>query len=459
MPEYLLPDVGEGLTEAEIVTWRVAVGDVVAINDVVVEIETAKSVVELPSPFAGEVTALLVAEGELVTVGTPIIAIGAPVAAPAPSPSAAPAPALEIDLSNPAASGGGEGESLVGRNKAERGAVRRARRAPALVGAGVNGTAPPAVVPTPTPAPPAGPAELRVLATPPVRKLARDHGVDLRALTPTGPRGTVSRADVEAALAHPVAPTAPAQAPVGRSAVPAGPGETREPVKGVRRAMAQAMTASAFTVPHVTVWTTLDVTATVELVARLREHRDLRDVRVSPLLVVAKAVLLALRRHPLLNSRFDTGAGPDGAGEVVLREDVNLGIAAATPRGLLVPQVKGAHRLGLADLARELADLVATARAGTTPPAAMVGGTFTITNVGVFGMEGGTPIITPGESAILCVGAIEARPWVVDDAVVPRQVTTLALSFDHRHIDGQAGSAFLADVAAILRDPTQALFF
>ena len=218
--------------------------------------------------------------------------------------------------------------------------------------------------------------------------------------------------------------------------------------------MAAAMTESAFTAPHVTEWITIDATATIELVARLKERREFKGVKVSPLLVFARAVLLAMRRTPMINSYWD-----EAAGEVVVKNYVNLGIAAATPRGLVVPNVKDAHALGLVELARALEELTATAREGRTQPADMAGGTFTITNVGVFGVDAGTPIINPGESAILCMGAIKPKPWVVDDEIVVRQVTTLALSFDHRHIDGATGSQFLADVAGIVADPATALLF
>lgn len=456
MPEYKLPDVGEGLTEAEIVAWKVKVGDVIAINDVVVEIETAKSLVELPSPYAGEVTALLVSEGETVEVGTPIIAIGEPAVVQAP---------MEIDLSNPAASGGGEGESLVGRNKAERGPTRRARKVATGAGAAnvqtqaafEPGAAPvvevedlgPAV--PATPAPPA-PASARTLAKPPVRKLAKDLGVDLAGCAASGPNGTVTRADVEAAAAG------MSSGGSNRLLRPDDVRETREPIKGVRKMMGQAMVRSAFTIPHVTEWVSVDVTRTMELVERLRTHRELREVKVSPLLVLAKAVMLAMRRTPEINSEWD-----DAAGEVVFKHYVNLGIAAATPRGLVVPNVKDAQDLALPDLARALNELAATAREGRTQPAEMSGGTFTITNVGPFGVDGGTPIINPGESAILCFGAVKKQPWVVTtdgvDEIVVRQVCTLALSFDHRHIDGEKGSRFLADVASIMADPASALLF
>ncbi|WP_341924684.1 dihydrolipoamide acetyltransferase family protein [Nocardioides psychrotolerans] len=485
MSEFLLPDVGEGLIEAEIVTWKVKVGDVVAINDIVVEIETAKSLVELPSPFAGEVTALMVAEGDTVSVGTPIIAIGAP--APAGAAAGPAAGEMEIDLSNPAASGRVEGESLVGRNKAERGPQRRARKgsvtpsseAAANTQMQVQGAFAPGgaqsqdVAPADEPAVPAVPAvepepvsefvpvralsngEVRVLAKPPVRKLAKDLGVDLALLTATGPGGTVTRADVEGAASSDAGPSV---VEPSRPSVQSGQRETREPIKGVRKMMAGAMVGSAFSAPHVTEWVTLDVTRTTELVERLKARREFREVKVSPLLVLARAVMLAMRRTPEINSFWD-----ESAQEVVLKHYVNLGIAAATPRGLVVPNVKDAQDLTLLELAGELNQLTATAREGRTQPAEMSGGTFTITNVGVFGVDAGTPIINPGESAILCFGAIKKQPWVVTtdgvDEIVVRQVTTLALSFDHRHIDGEKGSRFLSDVAGILEDPASALLF
>jgi len=465
MPEFKLPDVGEGLTEAEIVTWKVKEGDTVTINQVLVEIETAKSLVELPSPFEGVVAQLMVPEGETVPVGTPIIAIGDPASASAPAPVEQ--AEREIDLSNPAASGSAEGESLVGRMKAERGAVRRVRRTAAAVQTqaafeptadvapigldeqdDIDGPAVPATSAAPGGAGNGG--NVRVLAKPPVRKLAKDLGVDLTALVGSGPNGVITRDDVQSAS------TAPEQGIVRQPSYDAAPGEreTREPIKGVRKMMGQAMVDSAFSAPHVTEWVTVDVTRTMELVERLRSRRDFRDVKVSPLLVLARAVMLAMRRTPEINSWWD-----DAAQEVVYKHYVNLGIAAATPRGLVVPNVKDAERLSLVDLAAALNDLVDVARSGRTQPAEMSGGTFTITNVGVFGVDSGTPIINPGESAILAFGAIRKQPWVVDDEIVVRQVTTLALSFDHRHVDGEKGSRFLSDVAGILEDPATALLF
>lgn len=465
MSEFRLPDVGEGLTEAEILTWHVAVGDVVSVNQIIVDIETAKSVVELPSPFAGEVTALLVPEGSTVPVGTPIIAVGG------------------------AAAGDGGGGAEV-RTAAEVAAVEsppatelveEERREPVLVGYGVKASSvtrrrrrvvtPDVPGPAPASAPlsaerdavvvdhPRSPLERqaqRALAKPPVRKLAKDHGVDLATVPCDGP--VVTRADVESFIrARDADAAAAVAAPVGAPAQDVA-GDTRVPVKGVRKATAQAMVASAFTAPHVTEWITLDVTATMDLVERLRADRRFDGLKVSPTLVVAKAVCLALRRTPELNATWD-----EEAQEIVLKGSVHLGVAAATDRGLVVPKIRDADRLALTDLATALADLTATARAGKTQPAQLSGGTFTITNVGVFGVDAGTPILNPGESGILCVGQIARRPWVVgsgaEERIEPRWVTTLALSFDHRVVDGQQGSRFLADVASILADPGMALTF
>lgn len=461
MSEYLLPDVGEGLTEAEIVTWKVNVGDEVKINDIVVEIETAKSLVELPSPYAGVVEALLVPEGETVEVGTPIIRINDGVAVPA----------APLDLSNPAATGRVEGESLVGRNKAERGAVRRARTArapspttPATPTTPVTpGTATTVIervierAPEVPPAPVRHSGPVHVLAKPPVRKLARDLGIDLTTCKATGPGGSVCRSDVESAVA---ADTTGSGGAVRSTSGSAGrEREQREPIKGVRKMMGQAMVASAFTAPHVTEWLTVDVTRTMDFVDRLRARREFAEVKVSPLLILAAACVRAVRRTPVINSTWD-----EAAQEIVFKNYVNLGIAAATPRGLVVPNIKDADSLSLLDLAVALNELATVAREGRTQPSEMADGTFTITNVGVFGIDGGTPIINPGESAILCFGATKRQPWVVTDrdgveSLAIRDVCTLTLSFDHRHVDGASGSAFLADVAAIMEDPAAALLF
>jgi len=422
--EFRLPDVGEGLTEAEIVTWKVKVGDTVRVNDVLVEIETAKSLVELPSPFAGAVDQLLVGEGETVAVGTPIIAVqtadGTQPSAPAPAPTPEPAQTRE--------------PVLVGYGPRDAALSRRARRA---VVTEIPSTATVSVV--------------RALAKPPVRKLARDLGVDLAALRPTGDGGVVTRHDVEAAASRTAAPQPLPSTPApGRSER-----QTRVPVKGVRRMTAQAMVASAFTAPHVTEWVQVDVTRTMKLVARLRADPEFAGVKVSPLLLLAKAVLLGIRRNPGMNASFETL--PDGNAEIVLKHYVNLGIAAATPRGLVVPNIKDADRLGLRELADALAALTVTARDGRTPPADLSGGTITITNVGVFGVDGGTPILNPGEAAIVCFGQVRKLPWVHKGRVRPRWVTQLTVSFDHRLVDGDLGGRFLADVAAVLEDPSRAV--
>lgn len=432
--QFRLPDVGEGLTEAEIVSWRVAVGDTIAVNDVIVEIETAKSLVELPSPFAGVVESLLVAEGVTVAVGTPIIEVrGGPGA-----------PSREANLVGygPAIGGGG----------------RRRARHPVIGAVTVEVTPAPASEPEaePVPAPPAiavpepvaeaEPATMpaRAMAKPPVRKLAKDNGIDLATLTPSGPNGIITRADVEAAFAPstPFATETPVASPAD------GAREIRIDVRGVRKFTAAAMVQSAFTAPHVTEWVEIDATRTVQKVEAMRASRQFRDVRVTALLLVARAVCVALRRTPELNATWD-----EANQQIVQKGYVNLGIAADTPRGLVVPNIPDADQLTTVELARAISELTTTAREGRTSPVQMSGGTFTITNIGVFGIDGGTPILNPGEAGILAVGSIRRKPWVVDEQIVPRWVTTLALSFDHRMADGAEGSSFLADVAAILEDP------
>ncbi|GGI11662.1 dihydrolipoamide acetyltransferase family protein [Isoptericola cucumis] len=488
---FPLPDVGEGLTEAEIVEWRVAVGDTVTVNQVIVEIESAKSLVELPSPWAGTVTALLADEGTTVDVGTAIVEI-------ATGSDDAPAPAAD----GPAASGSagaaapadeGSGSVLVGYGTGDAaGSGRRRRRAGGGSPAPEPAPAPrpaapapqPAPAPKPAPAPspapaPAGPSieralssvpadaaasgatssaqRVRVLAKPPVRKLAKDLGVDLASVQPTGPGGIVTREDV-VAHSESAAPKGLATYPdddqpwLASGSVSTDGRQTRVPVKSVRKRTAEAMVASAFTAPHVTVFQTIDVTKTMKLVARLKEDRDFADVRVTPLLVAAKAVLLAVNRHPEINASWD-----DAAQEIVYKHYVNLGIAAATPRGLVVPNIKDAHTLDLLGLAKAIAGLTSTARAGRTPPADMADGSVTITNVGIFGTDTGTPILNPGEAAILAFGAIRKQPWVHKGKVKPRWVTQLALSFDHRLVDGELGARFLADVAKVLEDPARGL--
>jgi 2-oxoisovalerate dehydrogenase E2 component (dihydrolipoyl transacylase) len=474
--QFKLPDAGEGLTEAEIVQWHVAVGDTVTVNQTIVEIETAKSLVELPSPYTGVVAELLVAEGDTVEVGVPIIVVDTdPTGAPAASPA------------EPASESEGGGAVLVGYGVAEQASTRRPRRAAPSAPASRPTTQPaapdavpsaraatqPAVPAQPAAAAPARPAPSgpvvalvsagtagrAVLAKPPVRKLARDLGVELASVPATGPGGIITREDVLSynarseprTLATYAGDDSPWLNDAGSTVTPDGR-QTRVPVKSVRKRTAEAMVQSAFTAPHVTEFHTVDVTKTMKLVAKLREDREFKDVRVTPLLITARALLLAVRRHPEINASWD-----EAAQEIVYKHYVNLGIAAATPRGLVVPNIKDAHRLDLKGLAQGLSDLTATARAGRTSPADMSDGTITITNVGVFGIDTGTPILNPGEAAILAFGAVREQPWVHKGKIKKRWVTQLALSFDHRLVDGALGAYVLADVAKILEDPAQAL--
>jgi 2-oxoisovalerate dehydrogenase E2 component (dihydrolipoyl transacylase) len=418
---FALPDLGEGLTEADVVSWHVAVGDVVALNQVLVEVETEKAVVELPSPFAGTVVELLAEEGATVAVGSPIVAIET-----AAAPGAGDAPAA--DDGTPAAAG--RTPVLVGYGPEAAPPSRRRRRGRAHRGG---------------PAGSPGGADTRALAAPPVRFMARQQGVDLVEVTGHGPGGIVTREDLATHLAG--ATPAPSSAP---AAAPAAAGrETRTPVQGVRKRMAEAMVCSVATAPQACVFLTVDVTPTTELVERLRANRHFAGIRVTPLTVVAKAVLLALRAHPALNASWD-----DSGPAVVTKHYVNLGIAVAAPSGLLVPNIKDAHELSLRDLADALAALTVTAREGRCTPAELTGGTFTITNVGVFGVDAGVPILNPGEAAILAFGAVQTRPWAYRGEVALRDLCTMSLAFDHRLVDGEAASRFLAAVGEILADPT-----
>lgn len=471
--EFKMPDVGEGLTEAEILKWYVQPGDTVTDGQVVCEVETAKAAVELPIPFDGVVHALLFEEGVTVDVGQVIISVQTapgeetPAAAEAAAAPAAAAPVAAAPVAAEPEAPAARQPVLVGYGVSTASTKRRPRKAaPQPAVAAQNGTGVAQAAPVAPVAPVAVPAQGgagKVLAKPPVRKLAKDLGIDLAAVIPTGDGGVVTREDVHAAAAAaiapqtvapaPVAAPAPAQAPAAAPAEVSAAGsasarETRIPVKGVRKVTAQAMVGSAFTAPHVTEFITFDVTRTMKLVQELKDDPDLAGLRINPLLLIAKAVLVAIRRNPDVNASWD-----EAAQEIVLKHYVNLGIAAATPRGLIVPNIKDAHAKTLGELSQALSGLVATAREGKTSPADMQNGTITITNVGVFGVDTGTPILNPGESAILAVGAIKLQPWVHKGKVKARQVTTLALSFDHRLIDGELGSRFLADIAAVLEHP------
>lgn len=480
--KFLLPDVGEGLTEAEIVSWKVGPGDSVAVNQVIVEIETAKSLVELPSPFEGVVGELLVSEGQTVDVGTPIITVsnaGGAVDAPVSEPvtevqEAATDTAASVSHEVDAAPAAEKAEApLVGYGASGHGSSRRRRvshpgtnavpvtvaataEAPAAAAPAAQApaapTPPAASAPTASAAPAASAAPLTVrpeiattphppvITKPPIRKLAKDLGVDLTQVTPTGPIGDITRDDVLREAT---------QATVFRNLqTPEWPNDREEriPVKGVRKAIANAMVSSAFSAPHVSLFVDVDATRTMEFVKRLKNSPDFAGVKVSPLLIMAKAIIWAVRRNPTVNSSWTDE-------EIIIRHYVNLGIAAATPRGLIVPNVKDAQDMSLLELAAALEQLTITARDGKTSPADMANGTITITNIGVFGMDTGTPILNPGEVGIVALGTIKQKPWVVDGEVRPRFVTTLGASFDHRIVDGDVASRFLADVASIIEEP------
>ncbi|WP_062206324.1 dihydrolipoamide acetyltransferase family protein [Demequina salsinemoris] len=475
---FRMPDAGEGLTEADVVTWHVKVGDTVEVNQPLLEVETAKSLVELPCPVDGVVTELLAEIGDTVEVGNVIATFDVDPggeAAPAPdasslSNSVADAPhgsgsdtpvemvpqtvASSVSPSESVRSAGevaGHGNDavvadepagavLVGYGVRAGSAKRRPRRDDALEPIGGEGD-----------------SEYPVLAKPPVRKLAKELGIDLTTITPSGIGGLVTREDVESAaksFSPQVLATYPADdQPWLESGTMTKDGRaTRVPVRSVRKRTAEAMVSSAFTAPHVTVFLTVDVTETMNLVARLKKDREFADVRVTPLLIVAKALLLAARRHPEINASWD-----EAAQEIVYKHYVNLGIAASTPRGLLVPNIKDAHRLPLHALASEIQDLTGLARESKTPPSALRDGTITITNVGPLGIDTGTPILNPGEAAILAFGAIREQPWVHEGEIKVRWVTQLALSVDHRLVDGELGARVLADVGRVMQDPSQGL--
>ncbi|MHC6222763.1 dihydrolipoamide acetyltransferase family protein [Arthrobacter sp. MMS24-S77] len=529
--KFNLPDVGEGLTEAEIVSWKVKPGDTVAINDVICEIETAKSLVELPSPYAGTVAELLVPEGITVEVGTAIIGISdnasdetattpapaaplaaqpaAPAVAQTPAASATPAAEQAFEASmygklpeDPGTSDAGPaGGPLVGSGPKADAVKRRPRKRPETVAssaaaayraptasatlAAEQTTAPAVVEPAVGPAATASPLRTvagqqaaaasqgvatqapgltglgatvsglvnRVLAKPPVRKIARELGIDLADVVPTGARGEVTREDLVSYQAQRDAEVDQADTFWGASKKPQDQRVERIPVKGVRKATAKAMVESAFTAPHVSIFVDVDASRTMEFVKRLKASRDFEGIKVSPLLILSKAVIWAAARNPSVNATWVENADGNGNAEIHVKHYMNLGIAAATPRGLMVPNIKDAQDLSLKELALALNELASTARAGKTQPSQMQGGSLTITNIGALGIDTGTPIINPGEVAIVAFGTIKQKPWVLDGEVIPRWITTLGGSFDHRVVDGDLSARFMADVASILEEP------
>ncbi|MHA7189514.1 2-oxo acid dehydrogenase subunit E2 [Arthrobacter sp. MDT2-16] len=543
---FNLPDVGEGLTEAEIVQWKVAPGATVSVNDIICEIETAKSLVELSSPYAGTVSELLVAEGETIEVGTPIISVedaeSAPEAAhdggqdgaasdapvhdggpdgdvdrvieadaeaaasrqdaigtaddgPVPVPrmpgefsgaesgaagvQAAPGTAAPEVTPGPLVGTGPKADAVKRRPRKQQGAPGAghvapssgagrpasgpaspapAAQAPAPAGSTAPDPAAPATresagrsAPQPAAEPPARVNPLnqlinRVLAKPPVRKAARDLGINLADVPATGSAGEVTKQDLMSYQSQRDAEQDGADSFWADRKVLGGGRIERIPVKGVRKATARAMVQSAFTAPHVSIFVDVDASRTMEFVKRLKASRDFEGIKVSPLLILAKAVIWAAARNPSVNATWSDD-------EILVKHFMNLGIAAATPRGLMVPNIKDAQDLSLKELALALNDLATTARAGKTQPAQMQGGTLTITNIGALGIDTGTPIINPGEVAIVAFGTIKQKPWVLDGEVIPRWITTLGGSFDHRVVDGDLSARFMADVASILEEP------
>jgi len=450
---FNLPDVGEGLTEAEIVTWKVKVGDHVAVNQIIVEIETAKSLVELPCPFEGVITELMAKEGDTVEVGKPIIsatvaegAVGAVSTAtrsiqviPEESlPAVAEQHASIITNVPQVAAAEAKTPNLVGYGAAGHGT---SRRRPGAAVPAATGIVP--VVSNPATALPVAAAALaedKVLAKPPIRKLARDLNVDITKVRPTGPGGEVLREDILAGAE---------QASVFRNLTTPDVPQAREeriPVKGVRKAIANAMVSSAFTAPHVSIFVDVDATRTMEYVKRLKASTDFAGVKVTPLLIMAKAMIWAVRRNPMVNSTWTDE-------EIVVHNFVNFGIAAATPRGLIVPNIKDADKMSMLELAKAIENLAAVAREGKTTPADMKDGTITITNIGVFGVDTGTPILNPGEVGIVALGSIRPKPWVVNNEIQVRQVTTIGATFDHRVVDGDVASRFVQDVASVMEEP------
>lgn len=438
---FNLPDVGEGLTEAEIVSWKVAAGDQVSVNQVICEIETAKSIVELPCPFAGTIEKLFAKEGDTVLVGSPIISVQVEgnilVAGPATSsiPIITESVTMHEAVADVASSVASDETkpNLVGYGSAGHGATRR-KRSGAVAAASLA-----SAIPTATSAIPSA-LSGDVIAKPPIRKLAKDLNVDLSRVSATGVAGEITREDVV---------NAATQASVFRNlTTPAIPSEREEriPVKGVRKAIATAMVQSAFTAPHVSIFVDVDATRTMEYVKRLKASTDFAGVKVTPLLLMAKAMMWAVRRNPTVNSTWTDK-------EIIVHNFVNFGVAAATPRGLIVPNIKDADRMSMLELARQLELLAATAREGKTTPEDMKDGTITITNIGVFGVDTGTPILNPGQVAIVALGSIRPKPWVVNNEIVIRQVTTIGATFDHRVVDGDVASRFVQDVASVIEEP------
>lgn len=466
MRTFLLPDLGEGLTDAELVNWLVAEGDTIAVDQPVAEVETAKSLVEVPSPFAGVVETLHGAAGESIDVGKPLISVRTTADAPAPGETAPAAPA-DPDPAGEAyrqEERAGSGNVLIGYGTPGGHGTNRRTRAP-------RRPAPAPAAPAPASAPAAAaavaapaPASLEAprCISPLVRRLARESGIALRSVHGTGRDGLILRRDVELAISGGSAP-APATAPVPASPAAPAAGDTdprsglavtsRTPVKGLRRTVAANLSASRSEIPEATVWVDVDATALLELRADLKR----RDPENTPGLMafLARFTLAGLRRFPELNTRYVAGAGPDA--ELVAFDGVNLGFAAQTDRGLMVPSIRHAEKLSARELDAEIRRLTASARSGAATPAELTSGTFTLNNYGVFGVDGSAAIINYPESAILGIGRIIDKPWVVDGQLAVRKMTELTLVFDHRVCDGGTAGGFLRYVADAIENPGSVL--
>ncbi|MGW2668683.1 dihydrolipoamide acetyltransferase family protein [Streptomyces sp. NPDC001272] len=432
--EFKLPDLGEGLTEAEIVRWLVAVGDVVAVDQPVVEVETAKAMVEVPCPYGGVVTARFGEEGEELPVGAPLITVAVGV-------ESAPAGAAQAPVAEAEAEGSAQPRPLIGYGSDHARPARRRRVRPVTAAVSAPAAVP---VPVPVPAPVAVPVTAAAagpvpVISPLVRKLARDNGVDLRALRGSGPEGLILRADVEAALRPAAQPPAPAAAP---AAAPVG---ERIPLKGLRGAVAEKLSRSRREIPEATCWVDADAT---ELMAARAAMNVVDGPKVSVLALLARICTAALARYPELNSTVDLAAN-----EIVRLPAVHLGFAAQTERGLMVPVVRDAQTRSPESLSAEFARLTELARAGKLAPSDLTGGTFTLNNYGVFGVDGSTPIINHPEAAMLGVGRIIAKPWVYRGELAVRQVVQLSLTFDHRVCDGGTAGGFLRYVADCVENP------
>ncbi|MFC4377632.1 dihydrolipoamide acetyltransferase family protein [Nocardia halotolerans] len=422
--EFRLPDLGEGLADGDLVSWAVAVGDTVELNQTIAEVETAKAVVALPSPFSGTVVELLATPGDTIPVGAPLIRVR-----------------NDLEVSQPPTAEP-RNNVLVGYGPEAESASRRRKATPSAAMAANT------------------PSSHRAAATPAARKLAKELGIDLWYVAGSGPEGAVTVEDVRSAV--PVtAPRTPARsgsaapAPADGQSTDTDAGlieptarEQRTPISGIRKRTAAAMQASSRTIPQASTFLTVDCTASMELLDHLRTTKSFEDLTLTPLALVAKATLAAIAEYPGINTAWD-----EQNQEIVTKHYVNLGIAVASDRGLLVPNLKDAQALSLRELCREISWAAETARSGNATPPDLRGGTFTITNVGVFGVDTGVPLVNPGEAAILCVGSIRKRPWVFRDELAVRWVTTLGLSFDHRMVDGELGARFLATTAGFLEDP------